>query len=302
MAKSSPRVASPQGQSKRKWWLVGAIAVTSAFGGGLLAVVTDIGALPGKAFKISEQVGPKIEEAVGPAAIRVIDVHRLSGSPGDVLLPADPAQKNAALNDPARTTDRAEWKDRYNMISVGDVTWEIGLETFRDERVEIINMTPVLDGGSCSRPLGGMLFQNGNAGSIDMIRLSVDIDSPQPVFMTQLDRNDPPVPYFQYRVIGLEKGKRDTIVLIARATNGYCRWRIKAEYYAAGARRELLLSRPDGSPFELTAPLDRIELYDTVVPDPLVCRDKKPQPVPGKDYAAAIKNSDPGVVPSVGCK
>lgn len=267
-------------------------------------MVTNVSALPGNALKVPEQMGPKIEEAIGPAAIRVIDVHRLAGLAGDALLPADPTQREAALNDPLWTgSTMAEWKDRHDMISVGNVTWEVTLETLRDERVEITNMSPVLDGGSCDKPLGGALLQNGSAGGLDKIRLDIDIDSPRPVFMTQSSQNDPPVPYFWHRAIGLEKGKEDTIVLTARATTGHCKWRIKAEYYAAGAKRELLLSRPNGKPFELTARLDKIELYETVVPDPLVCRVERPRLISGKDYAALQRqvDNDPGAVPSA-CK
>lgn len=295
-----PDVNGQRERSKRKWWITGGLAIASALVGGVLAGVTDIGALPVNALKVPEQAGPKIEEAIGPAAIHVIDVHRLPGSTGDVLLPANPAQREAALNDLLRPS--AEWKDRYDVISVGNASWEITLETFRDERVEITNMTPVFDGGGCDKPLGGALLQNGSSGALDKILLDIEIDSPRPVFMTQLSRNDPFVPYFSHRAIGLEKGKKDSIIVTARATTGYCKWRIKAEYYAAGAKREILLSRPDGKPFELTASLNQIELYETVVPDPLICRDKTPQPVSGKDYAALLRVTDPSGVPPTACR
>jgi hypothetical protein len=276
-------------QRKRRWWIAAAAMLCTALTAGALAIVTDTAAIPGKALRIPEQVGPKIEEAIGPDAIHIVAVHRLPGSTGHVLLPSDHARRDAALGDPLRHgSTMAEWKDKYDLVAAGSVTWEIALETYRDERIEITNITPVLEGGRCGAPLdaGGLLFHD-SAGELGKIELSLEIDSENPVFMAQLDRNSPPVRYFQHRQIGLEKGKKDTILLTAHAERGHCRWHIKADYYAAGAKRSQLLGRPDGKPFEVSA-IAPCEQYDVIVPDPLVCQCANPQPMPSGEYSANI--------------
>lgn len=275
-------------QRKRKWWMAAAAAVTAALSAGVLAVVTETVAIPGRVLRISEQVGPKVEEAIGPEAIRVISVHRLPGSTGHVLLPTDPARRDAALADPLRLDgELTEWKDKFDLVAAGYVTWEIALETFRDERIEITNMTPVLEGDKCDAPLTGGLLFNEDAGELGKIALDIEIDSKKPVFMAQLDPNGPQVPYFQHRQIGLEKGKKDTIALTAYANNGHCRWHIRADYYAAGAKRSQLLGRPDGRPFEVTAIMAACARYDLIVPDVLACQCLNPQPISGSEYSAS---------------
>jgi hypothetical protein len=271
---------------KRQWWVAAAAALSTALVAGILAVVTDTAAIPGRALRISEQVGPMIEEAVGPDAIDVVAVHRLPGSTGHVLLPADPASRDAALEDPLRNgSTMAEWKDKFDLVAAGSVTWEIVLQTYRDERIEITNMMPALEGGRCGGPLTGSLLFNDSAGEIGKIALAIEIDSERPVFMAQFDRSSPWVPYFQHRQIGLEKGKKETILLTASANSGHCRWHIRADYYAAGSKRSQMLGRPDGKPLEVTA-VTSCDQYDLIVPDILLCMCSKPQPMSSSEYTA----------------
>lgn len=264
-------------RKRRRWWIVVASAMATALATGLLSVITDVGTIPGSALKVPEQAGPKLEEAIGPDAIQIVDMHRPVGTAGSVLLPTDPVQRDAAVshlldgNPQSGGIDLSDWKDKWDLTPAGEVTWEITLETFRDQRVEITNMTPVLEGGRCNKPLGGSIFFNDSSGVIDKIVLYTTIDDPDPVFMSQEDRNVEPAPFFQEKQIALEKGKRDSILLHVYARESHCKWRIKADYYYAGARHSQVFGRPDGRPFEITA-IAPCEEYEHILPDLLEIR------------------------------
>lgn len=240
----------------------------------------------------------RIADSVSGAPIRVIDVRRDTETQNYSLLPMkETAEVRRVLTDPAYP----RWPGTWHVIDVGESQWEITVATQRRSDVDIVDMTPVIEGGRCGRPPSGILVENPTAGANGKIPLLVVPDSPRPVFQWH-DEKDRLRPFFtgdDPQRITLEKGKPETIDVLASmgrvgtedySDSRYCKWNIKVTYIADGAHREMTISAPGGRPFELTGLLKDLSRYPAVYLSSLGCSYIGQKRVTGAEYAKMTRD------------
>lgn len=204
----------------------------------------------------------------GPA-LTVIDVTRLANGTHFVFPRGLSDTQLKALNENhAGLTE--ELIKESGAVAIGRATWEIALQSRRDEPIEIVNLRHQIE-GSCGQPVRGTLVENLIARSADKIPLELNIDEPRAVAMERRYGTDgAPIdtPYFAHRKITLEKGTIAIFVVTARSGGASCRWKFVVDYLADGRRGSQVIANSDDTAFTVTGSLPPQE-YDSVVLSPL---------------------------------
>jgi hypothetical protein len=162
-----------------------------------------------------------------------------------------PAGTDVARLDGASPEDEV---DTLGGIDVGMTSWSILLVGNRADTVTITNMTRVSE-GACAPPLAGIYTPNNLQGEEQQTELYIQVDAPAPTFVDRDPRKAAGTPFFPGKSYSLPKGKTEKIVLRAVAAKQHCRFRIQMEYVAGGGIDSITISKPNGQPFEVTAPL-----------------------------------------------
>jgi len=213
-------------------------------------------------------------EQLASAPFAVTHVSNTTWNTGRYVLPSSDSAETVATYFAENPTggERDEgWLDGLGAVPVGSTTWEIELEGRRTDRVEIVDIEPVLDGGRCRDRLTGALIQQEDAGGDDKIPLWLDLDEPSPELrILDTETREPGAPFFDYKKITLANGENVQLVVEAHATTAYCEWILRVHFTADGRRAATDVRGPANRPFALTGEV-RYPDYGDVFLSPLYC-------------------------------
>ncbi|GAA2146974.1 hypothetical protein GCM10009760_37310 [Kitasatospora kazusensis] len=196
------------------------------------------------------------------SAVEVVEVRNVKDT-GDFLVRDDTDGRFAAVLD----SDQSWWQ-KAGIVDVGQSAWMVTLRGRATQQVRITDIVPELEGGTCAPPLSGSLVHAPAQGAADVIPLGMTIDAPVPkMTVTAEGVGSHPEPYFtgaKAKTITLDRNESEAFVITAQANSAYCRWRYRIHYQVDGAAADMVLGRPDGKPFELTAELPDAGRYPSV--------------------------------------
>ncbi|WP_280716601.1 hypothetical protein [Kitasatospora sp. MAP5-34] len=202
-------------------------------------------------------------------AIEVVEVRDVTET-GNFLVRDDANGRFARV-----LTSGQPWAQKADIVEVGQAEWMVTLRGRATQQVRITDIVPELEGGSCSSPLSGSLVHAPGQGGADVIPLDVTIDAPVPRLTVYAEGDSKgQEPYFtgaKARNITLDRNESEAFLIRAQANLGYCRWRYRIHYQVDGTTAELVLNRPDGKPFELTAELPDAGGYTSVYFPSFLC-------------------------------
>jgi hypothetical protein len=185
------------------------------------------------------------------------------------------------------------WRAKADIVDVGLSEWMISLRGRAAQQVRITDIVPELEGGRCSAPLSGSLALDPSQGEADVIPLQVTIDDPMPTIKAYKSNGEAAKPYFtgpKAKNITLNRNETEALLIEAHSKRGYCRWRYRIHYQVGGSTAEMVLSGPDGKPFELTGRLPDASGYESAYLPSYVCPSAGRPPgtwvtETGKEYA-----------------
>jgi hypothetical protein len=233
-------------------------------------------------------------------AIEVVEVSDVKGF-GAYLVRGDEEGRLAAV-----MKSGGSWGE-MNRVDVGRSEWMVTLRGRAAQQVRITDIVPEVEGGRCSSPLTGSLVLDPSQGVEDIIPLLVTIDDPVPTVKAYPSKTNRTVedakPYFtgpKARHITLNQDESEAFIIQAHSKRGHCRWRYRIHYQVGGSTAEMVLSRPDGKPFEMTGQLPDAGRYTSVYERNFGCASAGAWiTATGEEYARALRKNYGNLCPSL---
>ncbi|MCA2229613.1 hypothetical protein [Nonomuraea aurantiaca] len=247
----------------KRWYTKPLVWVGTIIGGGIGAVVTALVLGLGQAAVDPDALRDGTQKAIrGDDDLDVYVEGFFAEDEGRSIAFAHDFQPDAALSKSlvkmnAAVSDEVDARLlKLGGVRVGTLTLRIGLQSNRNQKIQIKGITPEII--SRSAPLDGTLFAMGTqAGGQPVSRMVINLHERVPV-AREVVKGDPfsdgteGRPYFEENEIPLSYGRHETVIIRVNADRFYTVFNLRVKYLINNRQEEQIITDQGNQPFKLT--------------------------------------------------